>query len=272
MRRVLPLLVLVSSTACVPTEMGVLEALSALGEVGRSGRGVQATEDVITVSTDFTIGQALEDAAAAVADFWESQVDCTTVTVDGAQATIDYGPLDDACVFRGRTYAGVTTITVGSTAPGQLEVVHDWDAFTNGEITLTGRATVTWDGTDATRRVQTMHSWTDDEGTIDVVGDHVSAPLEEGVAVRDSGFSLQGTRDWTTERGDWSLSMDGLELRLADPAPQTGTVALVAPNDKTLGIEYARVDEDTIEAVLTGVRGGVRVYHIDRLGRTEEVP
>lgn len=273
MRRILPLLLLAPLAGCFETEeMGVLEALSALGEVDRSARGEQATADVIEISTDFTIGGALEAAAQAVADFWESQAPCTTVTVEGAVTTVDYGSLDDACTWRGRTYAGVNTITVQSTTAGELEVLHDWNGFTNGDVTVDGGATVTWSGLDATRTVVTDHTWTGADGeTVDVHGEHVSGRIDEAVPVWDSGFTLDGTRDWTGEDGGtWTLEMAGLELRLLDPAPQAGTVDLVDPEGKALTIVYSRVDEDTIQAVLQGVRGGDRVYHIDRLGRATE--
>ncbi|MEM6927701.1 MAG: hypothetical protein AAF602_12280, partial [Myxococcota bacterium] len=161
-------------------------------------------------------------------------------------------------------------VTVASTAPGDLEVEHDWMGFTNGEVTLDGGATVTWDGTDQTRRVETDHVWSDDEGTVSVIGDHLSAPLEEGVPFWESGFTLEGSRDWTTERGGWTLTMTGLELRLLDPAPQAGSLDLQAPNGKTLGIDYSRIDDATIQAVLRGVRGGDRTYHINRLGQVEQ--
>src|SRR5688500_6558491 len=130
-------LFLVLAGGCFDTgEMGLVEALDALDQVNRSGRGDQATSEVIEVSTDFTIGGALEDAAAIIADFWESQAPCTTVTWSGATTTVDYGTLDDACAFEGRTYAGVNTITVQSTTQGEREVPHDWDTFTEGFVTV----------------------------------------------------------------------------------------------------------------------------------------
>ena len=48
-------------------EMGPLEAADALAQSSRSGEGVRATSEPIEVSTDFTIGGALEDAAAELA-------------------------------------------------------------------------------------------------------------------------------------------------------------------------------------------------------------
>lgn len=267
-------LLVLPAAGCLETEdMTGLEALQALGEVNQSARGEQATADVIEISTDFTIGEALEAAAQTIAEFWESQAPCTEVTVDGPVTTIDYGTLDDDCTFNGKTFAGVNTITIGSTNPGDLEVEHGWNGFTNGDVTVDGGALVTWSGEDDSRHVVTEHTWSDnaDGTTVDVFGDHVTAPLEAGVRVWESGFTLDGSREWTSETGDWTLDMTDLELRLIDPAPQWGTIGVTNPDGKSVEIVYDRVDETTIQATLTGLRGGDRVYHITALGQIEEV-
>jgi len=258
--------------ACDTTAMTKLEALEALDEVNQSSRGEAATGDVIEISTDFTMGDALEAAAERIADFWESQAPCTEVTVEVAKVTVDYGTLEDDCTFEGRTYAGVNTVEVVDTAPGQLEVGHDWNGFTNGEVTVDGGAVVTWTGDDASRRVQTEHTWTDTAGTtVDVVGDHTQVPLEEDAGWGGwlGGITMDGTRDWSSESGDWALDMSQLELRWIDPAPQAGTISVTNPDGKILEVTYRRIDDDTIEAVLTGLREDL-VVHIDKLGRVEE--
>lgn len=265
-----PLLVV----GCVtPSEMTRPEALEALGEVGRSARGAQATSAVIEVSTDFTIGAALEDAAETIADWWASQAPCAQVTLAGNVLTVDYGTLDDDCAWNGRTYAGVNTLTFVSSAPGELEVLHDWSGFTDGVVAVDGGATVTWSGEDLTRRVETSHTWTavEDGETVDVVGDHVTGPLDASVPWWESGFTLDGERAWTSGGEAWSLVMTGLEWRLVDPAPQTGVIDVVAPNGAALSITYDRVDEHTISATVTGVQGGPLVFHIDPLGIASEV-
>ncbi len=270
--RAWPLLGLVL-VGCEDEEMGVVEALEALAQVNESGRGVQATSEVVEVSTDFTIGAALLDAAETIGDFWDSQAPCTEVTYRDAVVTVDYGTLEDDCVYNGHTYAGVNTNEVVSTTLGSLEVEHTWDGFTNGEVRVDGVADVTWTGTERTWHVVTDHTWTDVTDpavVVDVHGEHETGPLEDDAPVWSTGFTLEGTRDWTTEGDTWSLVMTGLELRMFDPAPQAGTIDLVSPADKTLTIAYDRVDEDTISATLIGVRGGDRVYHISRLGVVDE--
>lgn len=281
MRGMVAVLVLVptflATTGCEPLgeEMGVVEALQTLSEVNRSGQGDAATQDVVEISTDFTIGGALADAAATIGDFWDSQVPCSTVTIEGATTTVDYGTLQDDCVFQGRTYAGVNTITVGSTTPGALEVEHTWTGFTNGDVTVDGGALVTWDGEDASRTVETDHSFTDAQDpdvVVDVRGEHVTRPLDADAPWWESGFTLDGTRTWSSDGSDWFLTMADLELRMIDPCPQAGTIEATAPSGRSLVITYARVDDDTISATLSGLRGGDRVYHVSRLGAVEEAP
>jgi hypothetical protein len=261
------------STGCEAEHMTKVEALDALAQVNQSSRGEAATGEVIEVSTDVTIGDALQSAAERIAAFWESQAPCSEVTLEGAKLTVDYGTLDDACTFDGHTYAGVNTVEVVDTERGSLQVDHDWSGFTNGEVTVDGGATVTWTGEDASRRVVTEHTWSDSSGAVvDVVGDHVQGPLEEdaGWAGWLGGIRMDGTRDWSTEGETWSLDMTELELRWIDPAPQAGSLTVTNPDGKTLDVLYERVDETTISATLIGLREDV-VVHIGLLGTMEEV-
>jgi len=270
----LGLLSLTGLVACDTTAMTNLEALEALGEANQSSRGEAATGDVIEISTDFTIGDAVAAAAERIADFWATQAPCSEVTVELGKVTVDYGTLDDACTFEGNTYAGVTEAEVVDTSLGSLEVGHTWTGFTNGEVTVDGGALVTWTGEDASRRVQTEHTWTDttDGTTVDVTGDHTQVPLDEeaGWGGWLGGITMDGTRDWVSDSGDWSLDMTELELRWIDPAPQNGSITITNPDGKTLDVTYRRIDDDTIKALLTGLRED-KVFHINRIGQMEEV-
>lgn len=261
----LPTLAILTSFGCVEREMGPLQAVSAFGEAARSNQGIQATQEPIEVSTDFTIGGALEDAAAELRSFWDSQAPCNEVTVDGATTTIDWGELGDGCNWNGRTYAGITEITVERTEAEELAVMHDWYGFHNEDVQVDGGALVTWSAEEMTRTVETAHTWSRDGDTVDVEGSHV-------FGVRDQGsFSLDGKRTWTTDDGMWDLNVEGVGFRLVDPAPETGVYTITDPQGRVLDVSFDRVDDDTIEAVLSGVRGGDLVYHITGYGQYERV-
>ncbi len=254
------------SVGCAGDHVTADEAIAALDEMNRSSRGEDATSSVIEVSTDQTIGDRLEDAADTLAAFWEAQAPCTTVTIDGANLTIDYGGLDDPCTYNGSTYAGVTTIGVVGIDADTLDVEHRWDAFANADLRVDGEATVSWDIASQTRAVVTTHTWTDlgSSDTMDVEGDHVFGYLEPALGLA-GGFTLEGTRDWDSARGHYELDMKGVEVRLQDPCPQEGVFTLLLPSGKTLEMTNTRIDDQTIEARVTGLKKEL-VFHINPLG------
>jgi hypothetical protein len=270
-RRVTTGLILATLSGCTaPESVTAAEAIEAIRELNRSSLGERATTHVIDISTDVTIGDRSDAAAERLADLWDSQAECTTVTVAENLVTVDYGTLDDACVFQGQTYAGINTVGVLSTDDGALEVGHTYAGFTNGDVRVDGDAQVTWSGDTQTRRVVAVHTWTDlDTGAaVEVDGDH-----EWGLLSGDSwldGYTLDGTRDWTSEAGDWRLDMSDVEVRLDDPCPQAGTFRMTLPSGGELELTYTRVDDSTIEARIAGTRRE-RVFHIDALGIPAEV-
>lgn len=262
-----PFTVFFLSLGCGEREMGPLEALAALQQSARSSQGAVATQEPIEVSTEFTIGAGLEAAAAELQAFWESQADCNEVTRDGTTTWIDWGELGDGCEHRGRTYAGLTGVTVTRADGEGVEVEHEWLGFHNEDVRVDGGAVVTWSGASRSRRVVTDHTWTTLDGeTADVRGEHEVAARDDG-----TGFTLVGERDWDTDGGTWRLDLQDIGFRLQDPLPETGRYVVTSPENKTLTIAFDRVDESTIEAVLTGVRGGDLVYHVSRSGSFDRV-
>jgi hypothetical protein len=226
------------------------EATQALEEssAATQAEGLSATS--VDISTNFTIGQAVENAAAELRTFVESQLPCAEVMLEGATLTVEYGVNPGNCTYRGHTFSGQHSVTVARNEMNQVEVHHAWTDFSNGNITLNGTADVTWDFQALTRNVVHQSTWTNKKGRIgEGEGDRTQSLLPGGLA---EGIQVDGSRSWSGERGEWDLAIDGVQMRWADPVPQAGSYTLNTPFKKTLSMSFSRVDEDTIRVLVAG--------------------
>ncbi len=257
------------TAACVP-QMSRQEALEALGEAATATRAQALTNDIIEISTEFTIGQGLENAADELRGAIASQIPCSTVTLSGATLTLDFGGLNDTCFWRGKNWGGVAMIELNSDAPYALTVTHTWDELTNGDVTVTGVGTVDWNIETASRSVAYQLLWTDrifegvraDRGTITQRLINPESGLEDG-------FVVGGTRSWESDAGVWTLTARAVEMRLQDPIPQAGSYSLVTSNGGNLGLAFERIDDDTIEAELSAA-GRSWTFRVSRSGQITE--
>ncbi len=231
------------------TRMSYREALAAVAEAAISTRGETLTEDIIEISTDFTMGEAVEDAAAELAAWLESQIDCSTVTLDGHTITVDFGTLEDQCVYNSHTYAGLWAVTIQTNLVDEVVVDHEWTGLTDGEVTLDGTAQVTWSSAAHSRHVVHQVTWADEDGTVEASGDRLQELIDpvEGIS---AGIVVNGDRDWNSGSGEWSLDIDSVEMRGMDPVPQAGVYTLTTPALKVATLTFTRLDAATIECVL----------------------
>lgn len=227
------------------------EARLALDEASASTSAESLASANVEFSTSFTIGAGIAQAAAELRSFFQSQLPCAEVTLEGATLTVEYGVNDGTCTYRGHEFSGSSSITVERNSEGQVAVHHEWNGLSNGIVMLDGEADVTWDFEARERRIVHHAEWTylptGRQGVGE--GDRVQTPLGGGVA---EGIEVEGTRSWTGERGRWDLSIDGVEMRWDDPVPQAGSYTLVTPDDKTLSLSFSRVDTDTIGVTVEG--------------------
>lgn len=225
------------------------EARMALDEASMSAQASSVMSGSIEISTDFTIGGAVEDAAQEIRDYVVSQLPCAEVTLASNTLTIEYGALPGDCTYRGHTYSGSHSITVERNDEGEVIVDHAWDELSNGVVSVTGEANVTWSFQEETRHVVHELTWTRlSDGRVGVgSGDRTQRPLAGGIL---EGFQVDGERGWEGESGNWELGIDGVQMRWQDPVPQAGTYTLTTPNDKILSMSFLRLDEDTIEVTL----------------------
>jgi hypothetical protein len=242
------------------------EAQEALEESSISSQAETLLADGVEISTNFTIGGAVEKAAQELREFIESQLPCAEVTLDDATLTVVYGEKSGACTFNGHTFSGSHEITVMRN-DDEVLVHHAWDGFNNGKISVTGEADVVWSRASKSRQVMHELTWTvltgPHAGRIGVgSGDRTQTALAGGIR---EGIRIDGTRAWEGDSGRFELEIDGVEARWSDPVPQAGSYELQAPSGKTLTLSFSRVDDDTIEVT---VRSGSRsfAFNVSKLG------
>jgi len=232
-------------------ELTSAEAQESLQQASASSQAENLAAASVDISTNFTIGGALEKAAGELKAFIDSQLPCAEVSLDGATLTIEYGVNAGNCVYRGHTFSGTSAITVSKNAMNEVVVDHVWTQLSNGLVRLDGTAHVTWNFSDQTRHVVHDVTWTHlasgrtGKGT----GDRTQKPLSGGIS---EGIQVDGSRSWTGKRGTWDLAIDGVQMRWSDPVPQAGSYSLSTPFDKSVSMSFSRVDEDTIKVTVAG--------------------
>ena len=195
------------------------------------------------------------DDAEKIRDFVVSQLPCAEITLQDATLTVQYREDGGACVYNGHTFSGEHEISVARNEEAEVLVRHKWTDFSNGEISVSGFADVTWSFDDRSRHVVHELQWERpaDGRTGTGSGDRVQKALQGGIR---EGISVDGSRAWEGERGRWDLDIDGIEMRWVDPVPQAGRLELVTPfDDKSASLTFHRSDASTIRVTFeTGNR------------------
>lgn len=274
------LLLVLSILYCVGCDLALTadEAVEALEEsrlasqaltLSTSSTTITKTEgsDTIEVETEFTIGEAVKDRLEKIRDFIRSQVDCAEFEiVDQDTLTVEYGVVEgEDCEYLGHTYSGTHSIRVEEVDEDKVIVDHEWHAFSDQTVTVSGTAEVTWDKRAKSRQVEHELRWQAkvngrERGGVGS-GDRTQTVLDGGLL---EGIRVDGEREWEGESGSWNLQIDNIEMRWIDPVPQEGTWRLTTPfNDKELRLDFERKDEDTIEVT---AKTGRRTYTFDVTG------
>lgn len=244
-----------------------VEMREALEEVVIANQGEAVENEILEITTDFTIGEAVQTIANNLRDALQSQIPCSTITVQDNTLTMDFGGLDDACVYNGQTFAGVISLEITYDATKQQAVVdHDYQDLTNGTVTLNGTKTVTWD--EKSRHVVSDLIVLRDGKSVHHTSDRVMTLLDPAAGLA-GGIVINGSRHWDNDKGPWDLRIDGVEVRWVDPVPQAGDYSLDTPKGKTIDLGFSRVDADTIAVTLSS-GGRELVFHVTRTGQIED--
>lgn len=226
------------------------EAQQAVEESTLSSQAESLQSASVEITTSFTIGQAVENAAAEIRTFIESQLPCAEITLSNATLSVKYGAKPGSCVYKGHTFSGMHSVRVDKNEQAQVLVHHEWTDLSNGKVTLNGSADVTWDFQAKSRHVVHNVTWKRvlDGFSVTGEGDRTQTALAGGLV---EGIQVDGTRSWSSVRGEWNLVIDGVEMRWVDPVPQAGSYTLLTPKNKKLGLAFERVDEDTIQVTVS---------------------
>ncbi len=225
------------------------EAIQALDESTLESQGQVLAADNIELATNFTIGAAIQSAAQEVQSFVFGQLPCASASLSDHTVRVVYGAGSGACTYHGHPITGTSEITIEKTDANEIVVDHKWTALSNGLVQVDGTATVTWNTSNPSRRVQ--HDITierlRDSKLLSTTGDRTQIPLDGDLAV---GLQVDGTRSWYSGTETWDLTIDSVQLRWVDPIPEAGQYVLTTPKGKTITLGFSRKDVDTITVVL----------------------
>lgn len=240
------------------------QATTALEQAMASSKAEILANRIMEITTDVTMGERAADAAKDRAAWFESQIPCSTATVEGSTLTINFGTLLDKCVYDGKTYAGVLEITWRDRGVDDLEIIHGWFDFTDGTVMLNGETVVYWTSPSVPSRVTNDLTWSDDERTVDQRSDvFIERIRREAGQTGNLGVELNGWRLWEDEAnyGTLYLDIDGIQIRGVDPVPQAGTWRLRNDDGDVLRMHFDRVDADTIRVTIEG-DGWTRIIYV----------
>lgn len=252
---------------CDLAEGSFAEMRIAVDESVATGEAAALEEGIIEITTDFTIGQGLQDAAAHIRGLVQSQIPCSSVESPAANTlVIDFGTLDDSCVYKGRTYAGVVTLSYA--VQGETVVVeHGYAGVTNGRVTIDGDATVTWSaaaGGGVSRHIVSSFDLEGPRGDYHSEADRTQTFSDPGSGV----FSVQGDRQWSGPRGDGKANWEAtIDIDFA--VPIDGSADVTTPGGSEFTLSFEQIDDDTVEVRVTGGRRD-RVFHVTSTGAVKD--
>jgi hypothetical protein len=253
--------------ACDLGEGSLAEMRMAVDESVATGEAASLEEGVIEITTDFTIGQGLQDVAGHIRGLVESQIPCSTVeSPDANTLVIDFGATGDMCEYNGRTYGGKVTLAYEVTGD-TINVQHAYDGLTNGRVTIDGEASVTWRPTGTNGLSRHIVSSIDLSGPR---GDfHSDADRTQTFANPGSGvFEVEGSREWSGPRGDGSATWEAtIDIDFA--VPIAGSAEVHTPRGSTFDLSFDLIDGDTVEIRVTGGRKD-RVFHVTTSGQVDD--
>lgn len=259
-----------TTTGCLREGMSAAEMRAAVVEIVENGQVQQLENGIVEITTDFTIGDAVEAVRDHIAEVLAACGQTTVTVMDDVSIRIDFGPASDPCVHDGKSYSGVVDLVI--TRDGDtVTVEHTYQDASNGTYTLHGDKTVTWSSGGGTAVVRTIDSnvgWTGPNGPVDHTSQRTMT-FSDFLGGPEAPIVVDGNHHWTRDGEAWDLDMNEVEFRLVDPVPQDGSYVLTVPSGKEGTLSFERIDEDTIAVhFATGLRE--RTFHVTKSGQVDD--
>ena len=254
-------------------ELDQTELRVALEEAVETGQVQQLENGVIEITTDFTIGDGIEQVRQHIEDVLAACGSTQVSAMDDVTVLVDFGPAATPCMHAGKLYSGQVELVI-SIADDSIDVAHTYRDLSNGTYTLNGTQDVSWTGNAfdvgsvVERHIVSDLSWNGPRGFVEHQAERTMTFMDwlTGPTQR---IRIDGEHRWQRAGDEWRLDVDEVELRLIDPVPQAGSYVLELPSGKQAGLHFARVDEHTIAVTVTGGRRD-HVFHVTRLGVIQE--
>ena len=256
---------------CLNDNLTVAEMRAALNEAVESGQVQQLENGIVEITTDFTIGDGVEQIRQHIEEVLAACAETQVVAMDDVTIDIDFGPASNPCAFEGHEYSGKVRIVIDR-AGDEVTVNHTYTDLSNGTYTLSGTKDVTWSEGAAAgtveRRIVSDVGWDGPRGRVDHQSERVMTFLD-WLGGPTQRIQIDGDHTWQRSADDWRLDVNQVEFRLIDPVPQDGSYVLTTPEGKTATLTFDRVDEDTIAVTVEGLRRD-RVFHVTTAGAVSD--
>ncbi|MDP6944105.1 MAG: hypothetical protein QF464_08155 [Myxococcota bacterium] len=256
---------LLASGGCVQDAEYRAAAEAALDEASIAVQSQAIIGMFIEMAATAPSGVTPEDRATDLAANIDKLLDCGTTTVTGAE--VDFVLEALGCELHGRAIGGTVTFDMSGDPD---TVTMTWSDLSDGGLTLSGTATVTWDAGD-TRQIEHTGTFVlnADSSTLSrVAGSESQVPSADGVRVSGSRCAVLDSEDvncWTAQGLEScaepyvdcrTVESVSTELVWALPVPLAGAHRVTLESDgwdRRVDLSYTSERDDSVD-VSTEVR------------------
>jgi hypothetical protein len=225
--------------------MSVDDAQVALEESALASQADALLTDTVEISTHFSIGDGLENAALQIQAAIQTELPCADIARSNSALTITYGAKPGDCSYHGHRVTGAHTLRVMRNADNEVTVHHEWQALSDGRLAIDGEADVSWSRTASRRHV--LHDISYEVIAGQDLGRTGSGSGDRTQTTIDGGVRVDGARMWDSALGHFAVDLEGVEVRFVDPVPQAGTYRLTTPAGEALTLVFRRIDTDSVQ-------------------------